>query len=228
MYILLAEDEYKVAAFIQQGLEEQQHIVDIVPNGNTALEMARNNTYDLLILDAMLPGQNGFALCAAIRTFDKNVPILMLTALDALEDKERGFGAGADDYLTKPFEFKELLLRIQSLARRSMQIRTTELLTCADLVMNTEAKTVMRGNNPIQLTAKEFSLLEYMLRNQGKVMPKTKIARSVWGISFDTESNVIEVYFNFLRKKIDKDYNNKLLHTVIGMGYILKDENSAQ
>lgn len=226
MKILLIEDEPKVASFIRRGLEEQLHEVQVAFDGYTGRQMALSNPYDLIILDVNLPQMNGIEVCKAIRTENAAIPILMLTALGTTENKITGLDSGADDYLVKPFEFKELLARIRALARRSNQQDVPgQVYRISDLEMDTASKTVRRSGKKIDLTAKEFSLLEYMLKNQGRVISRVDIAEKVWEISFDTGTNVIDVYINFLRKKIDKDFSPKLIHTLVGMGYVLKVED---
>jgi two-component system copper resistance phosphate regulon response regulator CusR len=223
--ILLVEDEKKIAEALKTGMEEQGFYVMVAYDGAMGEKFFNNYDFDLVILDINLPDINGYTLSRIIRQKKKNIPILMLTALGTVEDKIEGFEAGADDYLVKPFAFKELLARIKSLLRRSMQgITPGNVLHLADLEMNLDSKEVTRGGNRISLTAKEFQLLEYLIRNKNKVVSRADIAGKVWDIGFDTGTNVIDVYINFLRKKIDKDYPVKLIHTQIGMGYIMKEE----
>ncbi|UOQ50813.1 MULTISPECIES: response regulator [Hymenobacter] len=225
MKILLVEDEPKVASFLHKGLTEQTHAVDIATDGVTGLRLALSNPYDLLILDNLLPGLSGLEVCRQVRTQNSSVPILMLTALGETDDKIRGLDAGADDYLVKPFAFQELLARIRALVRRRHEGPTSEaLLRLADLTLDPSRKLVQRAGQPIQLTAREFALLEYLLRNQGRVVSRVDILEQVWETSFDTGSNVIDVYINFLRKKVDKDFTPKLIHTLVGMGYVLREE----
>jgi DNA-binding response OmpR family regulator len=225
MKILLVEDEPKLATSIKQGLEEKEHSVDIAFDGMVGKRLALVNSYDVIILDVILPHINGFELCHELRSKKSKTPILLLTALGTIDDKVMGFEAGADDYLVKPFEFRELLVRLQALHKRSIDISATgDVLSIADLELNLEKRTVARAGKSIDLTAKEFALLEYFLRNKGKVISRADIAQKVWDINFDSGTNVIDVYVNFLRKKIDKDYPVKLIHTVIGMGYIMKEE----
>jgi two-component system, OmpR family, copper resistance phosphate regulon response regulator CusR len=225
MRILVVEDEPKVASFLKKGLEEQAYEVEVAYDGLIGKRMALSNYYDVLILDVNMPHINGYELCRIIREHKLRVPILMLTAFETTDDKLMGFEAGADDYLVKPFEFRELLARVRALYKRSSETtpQTTEL-RIADLVLNVEEKTVKRAGKKIDLTSKEFSLLEYLLRNRGRVVSRVDIAEKVWEISFDTGTNVIDVYVNFLRKKIDKDFSPKLIHTVVGMGYVLREE----
>ena len=224
MKILLIEDEPKVAAFIKKGLEEQSYDVDQAYDGTFGVKMALQHEYDVILLDVILPHVNGLDVCREIRKHNSTVAILMLTALGSTDDKITGLDAGADDYLTKPFEFKELLARIRALTRRGTDSNSGEKLSIADLELDVAKKTVTRGGKPINLTAREFALLYYLLRNQGKVVSRVDITEQVWETSFDTGSNVIDVYINFLRKKIDKGYENRLIHTLVGMGYVLKEQ----
>ena len=225
MKILVVEDEPKVAAFIQQGLEEENYEVTVIYDGHFGLKLATENNYDLMILDLMIPYMNGLDLCKQIRAKGITKPILILSALGSTDDKVIGLDAGADDYLVKPFEFKELLARIRALTKRiSLHDSDDPILTIADLQMDIDAKTVTRDGKNIDLTAKEFLLLEYFLLNKGRVISRAEIAEKVWGINFDTGTNVIDVYVNFLRKKIDKEHKTKLIHTIIGMGYTMRIE----
>jgi len=222
--ILIIEDEPKVALFIKKGLEENSFKADIANNGVNGLEMIKKGNYDALILDLNLPDLSGYAVCENIRKDHLTLPVLMLTAMGATEDKLIGFESGADDYLVKPFEFRELLARIRALLKRAHTYKVTEnILKVADLELNSEAKTVKRNNKLIDLSLREFNLLELLMRNSGKVISRTEIADKIWEINFDTGTNVIDVYINFLRKKVDKNFNKKLIHTQIGMGYVLKD-----
>ncbi|RIJ34440.1 response regulator transcription factor [Pontibacter oryzae] len=227
MKILLIEDEPKVASFIKKGLEEQTYEVDQAYDGTFGVKLALQNEYDLIILDIILPNMNGLDVCREIRRHNSTVSILMLTALGTTDDKIIGLDAGADDYLTKPFEFKELLARIRALSRRTTEGGSGEKLSIADLEMDVAKKSVTRGGKPVSLTAREFALLYYLLRNQGRVVSRVDITEQVWETSFDTGSNVIDVYINFLRKKIDKAHTSKLIHTLVGMGYVLKEQDNA-
>jgi DNA-binding response OmpR family regulator len=223
--ILIAEDEPKVAEFIKRGLEENDFAAEIAYDGQTGCSMALSGRFDLIILDVNLPYINGFQLCKQIRRENEKVPIIMLTALGSVDDRLSGFEAGADDYLIKPFEFRELLARIKALFKRNLKAEAPErLIRIADLEINQDSKVVKRGNKKIDLTAKEYTLLEYLAKNKNRVISRSDIASRVWDLNFDTGTNVIDVYINFLRKKIDKDFDKKLIHTYIGMGYILKDE----
>ena len=225
MKVLIIEDEKKVAAFIKKGLEEHSYQTEIAYDGLSGIQMALSNNFDVIILDINLPLLNGFKVCEEIRKKHQNIPILMLTALSSTDDKLLGFDSGTDDYLAKPFEFKELIARLKSLTKRSIGSKQNEnLLKFADLEMNLDSKIVKRASTKIDLTAKEFALLEYFLKNKNKVVSRVEIAENVWDISFDTGTNVIDVYVNFLRKKIDKEFNPKLIHSKIGMGYILSED----
>ncbi|RSK44368.1 response regulator transcription factor [Hymenobacter perfusus] len=225
MKILLVEDEPKVASFLHQGLTEQHHTVDLAADGVLGLRLAQANSYDLLILDTLLPGLSGLEVCRQVRAHDTSVPILMLTALGETDDKIRGLDAGADDYLVKPFAFQELLARIRALTRRRHDSPSANsVLRLADLSLDPSRKLVQRAGQTIQLTAREFALLEYLLRSQNRVVSRVDILEHVWETSFDTGSNVIDVYINFLRKKLDKDFTPKLIHTLVGMGYVMKEE----
>lgn len=223
MKILVIEDEAKTLQLIKQGLEEQQWEVDVAYDGLIGLQLATYNNYTLIISDIILPGISGLELCRELRAKGVVSPIILLTALSTTDDKIIGLDAGADDYLTKPFEFRELMARIRALTRRNIgSIQTENLLKIADLEIDLDAKTVTRNGKEITLTAKEFLLLEYFVRHQGRVISKVELVEKIWDITFDTGTNVIEVYINFLRKKIDKDFEPKLLHTQIGMGYVMK------
>jgi two-component system copper resistance phosphate regulon response regulator CusR len=225
MKLLLIEDEPKTVQSLKQGLEENGYEVDIAYDGLIGKQLAKKGGYQLIISDIIIPGINGIELCRELRHSGDETPILMLTALGSTDDKVTGLDAGADDYLVKPFEFKELLARVRALTKRGSAIsQTAQILRFADLEVSMDAKTVHRSGNKINLTAREFNLLVYLIRNQGRVVSKVEIAEQVWDIGFDTGTNVIEVYVNYLRKKIDKDYPVKLIHTQFGMGYVLKTE----
>ncbi len=225
MNILLVEDEQKVAAFIKRGLEVTDYVVDVAYDGQIGLRMGQGSNYDLIILDVNLPIINGFEVCRQLRESNIKTPILMLTALGTTEDKVFGFDLGADDYLVKPFEFEELTARIKALIKRAKATPLLQTsLKVANLELNSDSKIVTRNSMPIELTAKEFMLLEYLMRNKGKVLSRSDIAEKIWDISFDTGTNVIDLYIFYLRKKIDKDYTPKLIHTQIGMGYVLKEK----
>jgi DNA-binding response OmpR family regulator len=225
--ILVVEDEVKVAELIKKGLETNGFLVDLAFDGMMGRRLGMQHHYDLIILDINLPHENGYMVCRAIRERNNQVPIIFLTALDALDDKLEGFDAGADDYIAKPFEMKELLARVRVFLKRNgtAEVGSTaaRMLTAADLVLNVDAKTVVRAGKSIELTAKEFQLLQYLLENKNKVISKVDIAEKIWNITFDTGTNVIEVYVNYLRNKVDKGFEKKLIHTQIGMGYVLRE-----
>ena len=222
--ILVVEDEPKVASFVKRGLEENEFYCEIASDGLMGKRMFDSGDYDLILLDLNLPYKNGIELCKEIRSSDQKIPILMLTALGTTEDKLSGFDSGADDYLVKPFEFRELLARIRALLKRTSIAETGgNILTLLDLSVNLNTYEVTRSGKKIDLTQKEFALLVYLLRNKGKVVSRIDIAENVWDINFDTGTNIIDVYVNFLRKKMDKDFSQKLIHTQTGVGYILKD-----
>ncbi|HOA37007.1 MAG TPA: response regulator transcription factor [Flavihumibacter sp.] len=222
--ILLVEDEKKIAETLKKGLEEQQYAVTLAYDGAIARKLFDNHDYDFIIADINLPGMNGYELLKYVRSTNQQVPVLMLTALGSTEDKIEGFNKGADDYIVKPFDFAELVVRIRALLKRTQSVHTIgKNIRVNDLVINLDSKEVSRAGNPIQLTAKEFQLLEYMIKNKNRVVSRADIALNVWDIDFDTGTNVIDVYVNFLRKKIDRDYDQKLIHTQVGMGYVLKE-----
>jgi len=221
--ILVVEDEPKVASFVKRGLEENGFSSEIAVDGLMGKRMFDTGSFDLVILDLNLPYKNGIELCKEIRMTDQKIPVLMLTALGTTEDKLTGFESGADDYLVKPFEFRELLARIRALLKRISVAETGgNILTLLDLEVNLNTYEVTRNGKTIDLTQKEFALLVYFLRNKGKVVTRMEIAENVWDINFDTGTNIIDVYVNFLRKKMDKDFSQKLIHTQTGIGYILK------
>lgn len=222
MRILIVEDEKKVAAFIKKGLEEETYAVDVAPDGEEGLFLASEGQFDLIILDLMLPKINGLEVLTRLREKKVSAAILLLTAKDSVEDKVTGLNKGADDYLTKPFAFSELLARVRSLLRRGTG-DTKTVLTVGDLTLDLVTHKVKRSEVEMELTGKEYSLLEYFMRNEGKVLTRTMIAEHVWDYNFDTFTNVIDVYINHLRKKIDKDYPRKLLHTLRGVGYVMRE-----
>jgi heavy metal response regulator len=221
MRILIIEDEKKVAGFIKKGLEEETYAVDVAYDGEEGFHLAAMNQYDMIILDLMLPKMDGLEVLTRLRDKKVSTPILLLTAKDAVEDKVTGLNKGADDYLTKPFAFSELLARLRSLLRRG-QAETQTDLKVGDLILDMVSHKVSRDGEEIELTGKEYSLLEYFMRNEGKVLTRTMIAEHVWDYNFDTFTNVIDVYVNHLRKKIDKKYPAKLLHTLRGVGYVMR------
>ena len=220
MRLLLVEDDSRIVRFVARGLQEQSYAVDVAANGDDALYHVEINDYDLVILDVMIPGKDGFAVCRAIRALGKRVPILMLTARDAVEDRITGLDSGADDYLTKPFEFGELLARLRALLRRPSELRPPQIVV-GDLELDTTSQTAKRHNRAISLTAKEYALLEFLARNAGRVVGRSEIAEHVWDESFDPFSNLIEVYVNRLRRKLGDDDRSPLLQTRRGSGYIL-------
>ena len=225
--ILLVEDEKKIADTLRMGLEEAGFQADAAYDGNIGWRMFEQGSYNLVVLDINLPGMNGYELCTRIRARDQHTPIIMLTALSALNDKIEGYDAGADDYIIKPFEFRELLMKIRVLLKRTInqQVPTGTVLKAANLELNVESKEVKRDGKKIQLTAKEFQLLEYLLRNKNRVVSRADLAINVWDIDFDTHTNVIDVYINYLRNKVDKPFDTRLIETQVGMGYILKDHS---
>jgi heavy metal response regulator len=222
--ILVIEDEKKLAGFIRKGLVEQSYSVDIAGNGLEGQLLARQNDYDLIVLDIILPMQDGWMTCKKIREDGLTVPILILTALGETDDKVRGLDSGADDYLTKPFKFAEFLARVRALLRRRQEA-SEPVLKINDLILDPAKHVVLRGGKPVKITAKEFALLEYLMRNQGRVITRTQISEHVWNIGFDRKSNVVDVYIKSLRQKIDRGFSKQLIHTVIGVGYVLKEEN---
>jgi DNA-binding response OmpR family regulator len=229
MRVLIAEDDPGVQRFVAKGLKEQAYAVDTVFSGDEALEQAEINTYDLIILDVMLPGLSGFEVCRRLRENGQRVPVLMLTARDAVEDRVAGLDHGADDYLTKPFEFRELLARLRALLRRPLELKSAQL-SVETLTLDTARQTAARAGRHISLTHKEYALLEFLVRNVGRVVGRAEIAEHVWDEQFDPFSNLIEVYVNRLRRKIDGPKDAPLLHTRRGAGYLLglADEADSQ
>ncbi|HZV47053.1 MAG TPA: response regulator transcription factor [Thermodesulfovibrionales bacterium] len=223
MRILLVEDEKNVAAFIKKGLEEEAYTVDVAEDGPEGLLMATEANFDLIILDVMLPGMNGIELCKTLRAKGINKPILMLTAVDSVERKVEGLESGADDYLVKPFAFSELIARIKALLRRTPDIVSE--LSLDDLRIDLLARRVYRGKREIILTHKEFSLLEYLLRNKDRILSRTQIIENVWGYDFTPGTNIVDVHIKSLREKVDAGFERKLIHTVRGTGYIMKAGN---
>ena len=223
--ILIVEDDVKVANFIKKGLFTQDFESEIASDGQEAKQLFVQNEYDLIILDINLPDMSGIDICSFIRQKNTQIPILMLTAMGSITDKLSGYEVGTDDYLVKPFDFMELLVRIKALLKRVVEpVVESETLVVADLQLDLSEKVARRDGQVIGLTAREFNLLEYLMRNRGRVVSKVDIAEKVWDINFDTGTNFIEVYINYLRNKIDKGYNVKLIHTVVGMGYMLKNK----
>ena len=223
MKLLIVEDEPNLLSVIRKGLSENNHEVSAALDGTTAMLMLENSSFDVVVLDVMLPDINGIEICRRLRASGNFVPILMLTALDSSENIVAGLNAGADDYMSKPFKFTELEARINALARRAGQEhKPAETIIVEDLEIDTKAKTVKRGGDTIVLTAKEFLLLYYLAKNSGMILSREKILDNVWNINFDMNTNVVDVYINYLRKKIDKPYANKLIHTIKGLGYVVK------
>ncbi len=224
MRILIVEDEPKVASFIKKGLEENLYEADVAYDGLTAEKLAKQYKYDLFILDIIIPGLGGLDLCKNLKNLYPAVPVLMLTALGTTDDKLAGFEAGANDYLVKPFEFREMLARVKVLTKNpGKSFETINKLVYQDLELDIDKKEARRAGTTIELTAKEFLLLEYLMRNPGRVLSRNDIAEKVWDASFDFSTNVVDVYINFLRKKIDRGYEIKLIHTKVGFGYIFGD-----
>jgi heavy metal response regulator len=223
MRLLVVEDEKKVASFVKKGLEEEGYAVDVAADGEEGLAIALERVHDLIILDIRLPKIDGLRVLQALRQDNMTTPVLLLTVRATIEDKVLGLDAGADDYLTKPFAFQELVARVRALLRRRAETDPT-ILQVGDLSLDPARRTVTRGDVKIDLTAREFALLDYLMRNPGRVLTRTMIAEHVWDYSFDTSTNVIDVYVNYLRKKIDADREPKLLHTVRGVGYMLQAE----
>jgi two-component system, OmpR family, copper resistance phosphate regulon response regulator CusR len=223
--ILLVEDEQKIADALKMGLTENGYDVETAYDGNIGWKLFEQYSFDLIILDINLPGITGYELCKRIRSRNAQVPVIMLTALNSLNDKIEGYDAGADDYIIKPFEFKELLMKMRVLLKRSshQNVPVGTILKAGDLEMNLDNKEVKRDDTVINLTAKEFQLLEYLMRNKNRVVSRSDIAINVWDIDFDTNTNVIDVYINYVRNKVDKKFDRKLIYTQVGMGYILKD-----
>ena len=223
MRILVIEDERKVASFIKHGLEEERYIVETASDGNTGLEMAMNNQFDAILLDVMLPGKDGFSVLQELRTVGNATPIMMLTARSTTEDRVQGLDLGADDYLPKPFSFEELAARLRSILRRSSPEKTTKL-HCGDLVLDTVSHFAFRFGNEIELTTKEYALLEYLIRNKNRILSRSTITQHVWKHNFDPESNIIDVYIKRLRSKIEKEDGTKtLIQSIRGVGYRMRE-----
>lgn len=223
--VLVVEDEVNVSSFIRKGLEEEGYTVDVAFDGAMGLNLALTREYDIILLDVVLPQLNGLEICRKIRErHGYTVPVIMLTALSTSDDIVNGLDIGADDYIPKPFRFKELLARVNSALRRKGTGITSKVYKFADLELDTETKTVIRSGKMIQLTSKEFRLLEYFMANPRKVLSRTSISEQVWDANQDMGTNIVEVYIKYLRDKVDKDFDQKLIHTVIGMGYVLREE----
>ena len=221
--IILVEDEINIASFIERGLREFGHEVSVVYDGNAGWELLQNESFDLLILDIIMPGMNGLELCRMYRQrFGYHSPVVMLTALGTTDDIVKGLDAGADDYLVKPFSFQELEARIKALLRRSKEVPVQQLV-CGDLILDCTLRRARRGNMDIDLTVKEYRSLEYFLLHQRAVLSRLTLLRDVWDKNFDTNTNVVDVYVNYLRAKIDKGFEDKLIHTVVGVGYMMTD-----
>jgi heavy metal response regulator len=223
MKILVIEDEKKVANFLQKGLKEEQFVVDVAYDGLDGEHLATTNDYDLILLDIMLPGKDGIEILKTLRQRQINIPVIMLTAKEMVEDKLKGFNAGCDDYISKPFSFEELLVRIRAVLRRGSGA-LSNVLTFADLTLDLISHKVIRDGREIELTAKEYTLLEYLVRNPNRVLTRTMIAEHVWDYNYDSFTNVIDVYINYLRNKVDRGFATKLIYTVRGVGYVLKEE----
>jgi heavy metal response regulator len=224
MRILIIEDEKKVASFIKKGLEEEYFVADIAGDGKEGLKLATSEEYDIIIMDIMLPYMDGITLIKEIRKREILTPVLMLTVNDSVKDKVEGLDAGADDYLTKPFAFEELIARLRALLRRNENSKTSKLIV-GDLVLDLQSHRVFRNNQEIILTPKEYSILEYLMRNSKKVVSRTKLIEHVYDYHFDTETNIIDVYINKVRSKIDNNFEKPLIHTIRGIGYVLKDDD---
>lgn len=226
MRVLIVEDAARMATLLRRGLQEEGYAVDIAGNGEDAVWMATEQPYDVIVLDLMLPDIDGFEVCRRIRAADRGASVLMLTARDAVEDRVRGLDAGADDYLTKPFAFPELLARVRALVRRAPQERPP-VLVVDDLTLDPATKTVERGTTTLSLTPKEFALLEYFMRYPGEVLTRTRLIDHVWDFAYDGDSNVVEVYVRYLREKIDRPFKRDTIETVRGVGYRLRAEGGA-
>jgi len=226
MTILVVEDEIKITRFIKKGLEMEHYTVDTAYDGEEGLEKAEINNYDLIILDIMLPKVDGIEVCRRLRDNKVETPIIMLTARDTVEDRVKGLDAGADDYLVKPFAFGELIARIRALLRREKTVKSTKL-TVGDVSIDPATHEVFRGDKEIHLSSKEYRLLDYMMRRPGNVCTRTMIGEHIWGYNFTDDSNVIDVYISYLRKKIDSGFHNKLIQTVRDVGYKIQDKSKA-
>ncbi len=222
MRVLIVEDDEQIASFVIKGLKQAGFAVDHVSDGEDGLHMAELNPYDVMIIDIMLPGRDGFSVIESLRSWGNTTPILVLSARGSLDDKLKGFQSGSDDYLTKPFSFSELLARLQALLRRTTRNQSQNVLSVGDLQMNLLSRTIHRSNREIELQPREFALLEYLMRNSGNVVSKTMILEHVWDYHFDPQTNVVDVLVHRLRNKIDKDFQTKLIQTVRGVGYVLK------
>ncbi len=223
MYILVVEDERRLAQVVRRVLEEEGHTVDTAYDGEEGLTMALEATHDVIVLDILLPQMDGLEVCRALRRNRIDTPVLLLTALDSVEDRVRGLDAGADDYLPKPFAFQELLARLRALGRRKVQAREPSLLQVGDLELDLRRRRAQRSGRMIELSPKEFTLLEFLMRNEGRVVSRTQILDHLWGYDYDNDSNLVDVYVSYLRRKLDRGHRQKLIRTVRGVGYALGD-----
>jgi DNA-binding response OmpR family regulator len=223
MYVLVVEDERRLSQLIRRVLEEEGHTVDTAYDGEEALTMALDASHDVVVLDILLPAMDGISVCKELRNQKVDTPVILLTALDGVDDRVRGLDAGADDYLPKPFAFQELLARIRALGRRKVQAREPGELRAHDLVLDLRRRRAQRDGRAIDLSPKEFSLLEYLMRNEGRVVTRTQILDHLWGYDYDSESNLVDVYVAYLRRKVDKGHKRSLIRTVRGVGYALGD-----
>ena len=223
MYILVVEDERRLAQVIRKVLEEEGHTVDVAYDGEDGLAMAMDGSHDVIVLDILLPGMDGLEVCRALRANRVDTPVLLLTALDAVEDRVRGLDAGADDYLPKPFAFQELLARLRALGRRRVQAREPDQIQVGDLVLDLRRRRAQRAGKAIELSPKEFALLEFLMRNEGRVVTRTQILDHVWGYDYSPDSNLVDVYVTYLRRKVDRGHQRRLIRTVRGAGYALED-----
>ncbi len=223
MYVLVVEDERRLTQLIRKVLEEEGHTVDVALDGEEGLHMATEGTHDVIVLDVMLPRMDGMEVCETLRRNRIDTPVLLLTALDSVDDRVRGLDAGADDYLPKPFAFQELLARIRALGRRRVHARDPQELQVADLKLDLRRRRAQRNGAAIELSPKEFSLLEFLMRNEGRVVTRTQILDHLWGYDFATDSNLVDVYVAYLRRKVDKGAKTSLIRTVRGVGYALGD-----
>ena len=223
MYILVVEDERRLAQVIRKVLEEEGHTVDVAYDGEDGLAMAMEGSHDVIALDILLPGMDGLEVCRALRANRVDTPVLLLTALDAVEDRVRGLDAGADDYLPKPFAFQELLARLRALGRRRVQAREPDRLRTGDLVLDLRRRRAERNGKTIELSPKEYALLEFLMRNEGRVVTRTQILDHVWGYDYSPDSNLVDVYVTYLRRKVDRGHQRKLIRTVRGAGYALEE-----
>ena len=223
MYILLVEDERRLAQTVRRVLEEESHTVDVAYDGEEGLAMAMDGSHDVVVLDILLPSMDGVEVCRALRAGRVDTPVLLLTALDSVDGRVRGLDAGADDYLPKPFAFQELLARLRALGRRRVQPREPDRLETADLVLDLQRRRAARSGKVIELSPKEFALLEFLMRNEGRVVTRSQILDHVWGFEYSPDSNLVDVYVTYLRRKVDRGHDRKLIRTVRGIGYALGD-----